>query len=96
MNLFIHVSKYFNYEKENIKFYCNTFFSLVDKFNFKFDNSDLVFESVLDAGIDIIDLESEDGEVVITAKKPGLVIGKYGVNRFLRCQGYFLNSIKMR
>ena len=37
---------------------------------FKYDDSDAIFEAVLDAGIEIIDLESEDGEVIITAK-PG-------------------------
>lgn len=34
--------------------------------SFKYENSDEVFEKVLDAGIEIIDLESEDGEVTIT------------------------------
>ena len=34
--------------------------------SFKYDNSDEIFEAVLDAGIEIIDLESEDGEITIT------------------------------
>ena len=37
---------------------------------FKYDNSDEVFEKLLDEGIEIVDLENEDGEVVITCK-PG-------------------------
>lgn len=35
---------------------------------FKYDDSDAIFEAVLDKGIDIVDLENEDGEVIITAK----------------------------
>lgn len=35
---------------------------------FNYDNSDEIFEKLLDEGIEIIDLESEDGEVVVTAK----------------------------
>lgn len=34
---------------------------------FKCDDSDPIFESILNEGIEIIDFESEDGEVVITA-----------------------------
>lgn len=34
------------------------------------EDSDPIFEAILDAGIEVIDLESENGEVVITAK-PG-------------------------
>ena len=34
--------------------------------SFKYDNSDEIFERILDEGIEIIDLESEDGEVTIT------------------------------
>lgn len=34
--------------------------------SFNYENSDEVFETVLDAGIEIIDLESEEGEVTIT------------------------------
>ncbi len=33
---------------------------------FKYDNSDLIFEELLNAGIEIIDFDSEDGEVTIT------------------------------
>ena len=35
---------------------------------FKCDDSDPIFEAILNEGIEIIDFESEDGEVVITAK----------------------------
>lgn len=35
---------------------------------FKCEDSDPIFESILNEGIEIIDFESEDGEVVITAK----------------------------
>lgn len=35
---------------------------------FNCDDSDSIFEAILDAGIEIVDLESEDGEVVITSK----------------------------
>ena len=34
--------------------------------SFKYDNSDEVFERILDEGIEIIDLESEEGEITIT------------------------------
>ena len=34
--------------------------------SFNYENSDEIFETVLDAGIEIIDLESEEGEVTIT------------------------------
>ena len=34
--------------------------------SFKYDNEEEIFEQVLDAGIEIIDLESEDGEITIT------------------------------
>ena len=33
---------------------------------FKYDNDEEVFETILDAGIEIIDLENEDGEIIIT------------------------------
>ena len=34
--------------------------------SFKYDNSDEVFEKILDNGIEILDLESEEGEITIT------------------------------
>ena len=37
---------------------------------FKYDDGDSIFEKLLDEGIEIVDLETEDGEVIITAK-PG-------------------------
>ncbi len=37
---------------------------------FMYADSDSIFEKLLDEGIEIVDLESEDGEVIITAK-PG-------------------------
>lgn len=33
---------------------------------FRYDNEDLIFETLLDNGIEIVDLESEDGEIIVT------------------------------
>lgn len=60
---------------------------------FACDNSDPIFEAILDAGIEIIDLESEDGEVVITCKPSDATPVKDVVEKMIPTVEYSIDEI---
>ena len=62
---------------------------------FKFDNEELIFESVLDAGIEIVDLESEDGEIVITCNPTDIHAIKDVLESIVENIDYTLDEVGM-
>ncbi|MBQ3021268.1 MAG: YebC/PmpR family DNA-binding transcriptional regulator [Bacilli bacterium] len=62
---------------------------------FKYDNEEEVFERVLDAGIEIIDLESEDGEIIITCNPSDIHAIKDVLESFIPNIDYEIDEVGM-
>lgn len=62
---------------------------------FKYDNEEEVFEKVIDAGIEIVDLESEDGEVIITCNPTDIHAIKDTLESFIDNIDYEIDEVGM-
>ena len=62
---------------------------------FKYDNEEEVFERVLDAGIEIIDLESNEGEVIITCNPTDIHAIKDTLESFIENLDYEIDEVGM-
>ena len=62
---------------------------------FKYDNEEEVFERVLDAGIEIVDLESEDGEITITCNPTDIHAIKDTLESFIENIDYEIDEVGM-
>jgi len=62
---------------------------------FKYDNEEEVFERVLDAGIEIVDLESEDGEIIITCNPTDIHAIKDTLESFIPNIDYEVDEVGM-
>ena len=62
---------------------------------FKYDNEEEVFEKVLDAGIEIIDLESIDGEITITCNPSDIHAIKDTLESFIENIDYEIDEVGM-
>ena len=62
---------------------------------FKYDNEEEVFEKVLDAGIEIIDLESENGEIIITCNPTDIHAIKDTLENFIPNIDYEVDEVGM-
>lgn len=62
---------------------------------FKYDNEEEVFEKVLDAGIEIIDLESENGEITITCNPTDIHAIKDTLENFIENIDYEIDEVGM-
>lgn len=62
---------------------------------FKYDNEEEVFERVLDAGIEIVDLESEDGEITITCNPTDIHAIKDILESFIENIDYEVDEVGM-
>lgn len=62
---------------------------------FKYENVEEVFERVLDAGIEIVDLESNDGEIVITCNPTDIHSIKDTLESFIENIDYEIDEVGM-
>ena len=62
---------------------------------FKYDNEEEVFERVLDAGIEIVNLESEDGEIIITCNPTDIHAIKDTLESFIENIDYEIDEVGM-
>ncbi len=62
---------------------------------FKYDNEEEVFERVLDAGIEIVDLESNDGEIIITCNPSDIHAIKDTLESFIENIDYEVDEVGM-
>ena len=62
---------------------------------FKYDNEEEVFERVLDAGIEIVDLESNDGEIIITCNQTDIHSIKDTLESFIENIDYEVDEVGM-
>lgn len=62
---------------------------------FKYDNDEEVFEKLLDAGIEIIDLESEDGEITVTCNPTDIHNIKDTLESFIPNIEYIVDEVGM-
>ena len=62
---------------------------------FKYDNEEEVFERVLDAGIEIVDLESNDGEIIITCNPTDIHAIKDTLESFIENIDYEVDEVGM-
>lgn len=62
---------------------------------FKYDNDEEVFEKLLDAGIEIVDLESEDGEITISLNPSDMSKTKDVLESFITSIDYEIDEVGM-
>ena len=62
---------------------------------FKYDNEEEVFEKLLDAGIEIVDLESEDGEITISLNPSDMSKTKDVLESFITDIDYEIDEVGM-
>ena len=62
---------------------------------FKYDNDEEVFERLLDAGIEIVDLESEDGEITVTCNPTDIHSIKDTLESFIPNIDYIVDEVGM-
>lgn len=62
---------------------------------FKYNNEEEVFERVLDAGIEIVDLESNDGEIIITCNPTDIHAIKDTLESFIENIDYEVDEVGM-
>ena len=62
---------------------------------FKYDNDEEVFERLLDAGIEIVDLESEDGEITVTCNPTDIHSIKDTLESFISNIDYIVDEVGM-
>ena len=62
---------------------------------FKYDNDEEVFERLLDAGIEIVDLESEDGEITVTCNPTDIHSIKDTLESFITNIDYIVDEVGM-
>lgn len=62
---------------------------------FKYDNEEEVFERVLDAGIEIVDLESNDDEIIITCNPTDIHAIKDTLESFIENIDYEIDEVGM-
>ena len=62
---------------------------------FKYDNEEAVFERILDAGIEIVDLESEDEEIIITCNPTDIHAIKDTLESFIPSIDYEIDEVGM-
>jgi len=62
---------------------------------FKYDNEEEVFEKLLDAGIEIVDLESEDGEITISLNPSDMSRTKDVLESFINNIDYEIDEVGM-
>ena len=62
---------------------------------FKYDNEEEVFEKLLDAGIEIVDLESEDGEITISLNPSDMSKTKDVLESFIIDIDYEIDEVGM-
>jgi len=63
--------------------------------SFKYDNDEEVFEKLLDNGIEIVDLESEDGEVTVTCNPTDIHSVKDTLESFIPNIDYEVDEVGM-
>ena len=63
--------------------------------SFYYENSDEIFEKILDEGIEIIDLESEDGEITITCNPTDIHSVKDVLEKIIPNIEYELDEVGM-
>ena len=62
---------------------------------FKYDNDEEVFERLLDAGIEIVDLESDDGEITVTCNPTDIHSIKDTLESFISNIDYIVDEVGM-
>lgn len=62
---------------------------------FKYDNEEEVFERVLDAGIEIVDLESDNGDIIITCNPTDIHAIKDTLESFINNIDYEVDEVGM-
>jgi len=62
---------------------------------FKYDNEEEIFERILDAGIEIIDLESDNGEIIITCNPTDIHAVKDALESFIENIDYTVDEVGM-